>query len=156
MTQLFVQIKQIGKRKPVIEKQAIEIPETVQTLRQLLVRIVRERVENFNQKNETGNWTKYLTNHNRSNHDNPNTEPNTEIDLEIVAETGKVGFDAKYNDKEQDPDKAVEAVLLAFEDGLFRVFCGDNELIDLDGMTTFNNGNTLTFIRLTMLAGRSW
>ncbi|MDR0703840.1 MAG: hypothetical protein LBF88_02520 [Planctomycetaceae bacterium] len=48
MTQIFVQIKQIGKRKPVVDKQAIEIPETVRTLRQLLVRIVRERAEKFN------------------------------------------------------------------------------------------------------------
>jgi hypothetical protein len=147
MTQFFVQIKQIGKRKPVVEKQAIEIPETVQTLRQLLVHIVCERVENFNQKNETGNWTKYLTNHNNLNNN---------FDLEIVAESGKVGFDAKYNDKKQDIEKAVDAVLLAFEDGLFRVFCDDNELTNLDAKTSFTNGNTLTFIRLTMLAGRSW
>jgi hypothetical protein len=131
----------------VVEKQAIEIPETVQTLRQLLVHIVRERVETFNQKNETGNWTKYLTNH----HDQ-----NNNLDLEIVAESGKVGFDVKYNDKKQDVDKAVEAVLLAFGDGLFRIFCDDNELTNLDNMTPFTNGNTLTFIRLTMLAGRSW
>jgi hypothetical protein len=147
MTQLFVQLKQIGKRKPVVEKQAIEIPETVQTLRQLLAQIVREHVEMFNQKNEIGNWTKYLTNH----HDH-----NNNLDLEIVAESGKVGFDAKYNDKKHPPDKAVAAVLLAFEDGLFRVFCDDNELDNLDNIISFDNGNTLTFIRLTMLAGRSW
>ncbi|MDR2346967.1 MAG: hypothetical protein LBE18_12975 [Planctomycetaceae bacterium] len=149
--QLFVQIKQIGKRKPVVEKQAIEIPQTVQTLRQLITQIVRDRVEAFNRKDDKGDWTKYLTSYNRNNNDNPNEE----IDLEIVAETGKVGFDAKYNDKKQDPDKAVESALLAFEDGLFRVFCDDNELTNLDEIISFANGNTLTFIRLTMLAGCS-
>ncbi|MDR1053194.1 MAG: hypothetical protein LBL39_03375 [Planctomycetaceae bacterium] len=147
MTQIFVQIKQIGKRKPVVEKQAIDIPETVQTLRQLLVHIVRERVETFNQKNETGNWTKYLTDH---------SNQNNSLDIDVVAESGKVGFDAKYNDKKQDVDKAVEAVLLAFGDGLFRVFCDDDELANLDDVIQFVNENTLTFIRLTMLAGRLW
>ncbi|MDR2704908.1 MAG: hypothetical protein LBC02_03930, partial [Planctomycetaceae bacterium] len=102
-----------------------------------------------NQKTETGNWTKYLTNHNDHNNNN-------NLELEIVAESGKVGFDAKYNDKKQDIDKAVAAVLLAFEDGLFRVFCDDNELTNLDNIISFANGNTLTFIRLTMLAGCSW
>ncbi|MDR1485300.1 MAG: hypothetical protein LBT09_10810 [Planctomycetaceae bacterium] len=145
MTQLFVQVKQIGKRKPVIEKLAIEIPKTIQTLRQLLDQIVRERVKTFNQKNETGNWTKYLTN-----------DPDNNLDLEVVADSGKVGFDAKYNDKKQDANKAVETVLLAFEDGLFRVFCDDNEVENLDNVISFDKGKTLTFIRLTMLAGRSW
>jgi hypothetical protein len=150
-TQLFVQVKQIGKRKPLIEKQSIEIPDTIQNLRQLITQIVRERVEEFNQKDDQGNWTKYLTNHNHNNND-----PNENIDLDIVAESGKIGFDAKYNSKKQDPDKAVEAALIAFEDGLFRVFCGDNELTSLDNTVTFSNGNTLTFVRLTMLAGRLW
>ena len=43
-----------------------------------------------------------------------------------------------------------------FEDGLFRVFLGDRELENLDEKVEFAEGNEITFIRLTMLAGRMW
>ncbi|MDR1480862.1 MAG: hypothetical protein LBJ00_18210 [Planctomycetaceae bacterium] len=150
MTQLFVQIKQVGKRKPIIEKQALEIPETINSLRQLITWVIQDRVAVFNQKNEEGNWAKYLTDIDNNKNESQN------IDLELVAETGKVTFDAKYNGKIQDPNKAVDNALLAFEDGLFRIFLDDTELESLDSAIIFTNSSTLTFIRLTMFAGRSW
>lgn len=140
MKTLFVQIKQLGKRKPVIEREPLPIPGSIATLRALLDHIVRERVAAFNERNAEGDWAKYLT----------------DFDLETTAASGKVGFDAKYNDKTQDADKAVEAAMLAFEDGLFRVFLDEDELETLDATVNFPDGGTLTFVRLTMLSGRSW
>jgi len=140
MPQLFVRVKQIGKRKPLIGNQPLAVPETVRTLAALLEYIVRQRVEAFNERGEEGNWTKYLT----------------DFDLDTAAETGKVGFDAAYNDRKQDADKAVDTALLAFQDVLFRVFLDDDELETLDAELNLHDGNVLTFIRLTMLAGRSW
>lgn len=140
MPQLFIRIKQIGKRKTVIENEPLTVPDTLHSLRSLLEWIVRLRVEDFNGKTEDGNWTKYLT----------------DFELEKTAESGKVGFDAKYDARRQDVDKAVETALLAFEDGLFRVFLDDDEIESLDTPQHFHEGGVLTFIRLTMLAGRSW
>ena len=140
MTQLYVRIKQVGKRKPLIEDQPLTVPVTVDTFRSLLEYIVRLRVKAFNERSETGDWTKYLT----------------DFNLDATAETGKVGFDAVYNDRKQDADKAVDTAILAFQDGLFRVFQGDEELESLDTPLNLRDGNELTFIRLTMLAGRSW
>lgn len=140
MLELFVQIKQLGKRKPMIAREPLTLPEGIGTLRELVTEIVRQRVAAFNEKKEEGNWAKYLY----------------DFDLEKTAESGKVGFDAKYNAKTQDPDKAVDAALLAFEDGLFRVFLDENEIESLDAAVEFRKGQTLTFLRLTMLAGRSW
>ena len=140
MPDLFVQIKQIGKRKPVVERQPLSVPDSVGTLRDLIAWIVQDRVAAFNRKTEEANWTKYLT----------------DIDLERVAETGKVGFDAKYNDRVQDANKAVEAAILAFQDGIFRVFLDDEEIESLEDHLNLCGGNVLTFIRLTMLSGRSW
>jgi hypothetical protein len=140
MPQLFVRVKQIGKRKPLIENQPLTVPETVRTLKALVEYIVRLRVEAFNERSEDGNWTKYLT----------------DFDIDNTAETGKIGFDAAYTGKQQDADKAVEVALLAFQDGLFRVFLDDDELESLDAELNLCDGPVLTFIRLTMLAGRSW
>ena len=39
---------------------------------------------------------------------------------------------------------------------MFRVFLGDRELENLDEKVEFAEGNEITFIRLTMLAGRMW
>ena len=140
MTQIFFRIKQVGKRKPLIESRPFDVPDTVRTLRMLLAHIVRQRVATFNERTEAGDWTKYLT----------------DFDLDTVAETGKVGFDAKYNDRLQDADKAVDAAILAFEDGLFRVFLDEDELESLDAELNLHDGQVIIFIRLTMLSGRSW
>lgn len=140
MPQLFVRIKQIGKRSPVIENKPLEVPDTVRSLRSLLEWLVRQQIVAFNEKTEEGNWAKYLTG----------------FDLEKTAEIGKVDFDAKYDDRIQDADKAVETVLLAFQDGLFRVFLDEEEIESLDTPQHFSKGGVLTFIRLTMLSGRSW
>ncbi len=140
MPQLFVRVKQVGKRKPLVENQPMEVPATVNSLRLLLEYLVRQRVKAFNNRSETGDWTKYLT----------------DADLDSAAESGKIGFEAKYDDRIQNADKAVDAAILAFQDGLFRVFLGDDELESLDAELHLPDGGTLTFIRLTMLAGRSW
>ena len=140
MTQLFVRIKQVGKRKPLIENQSMEMPDTVRTLRALLAEIIRQRVETFNQRSESGNWTKYLT----------------DFDLDAAAETGKVSFDAKYNDRQQNAGQAVDTAILAFQDGLFRVFLDEIELESLDAALNLHDGQVIIFIRLTMLSGRSW
>lgn len=47
-------------------------------------------------------------------------------------------------------------VFQGVEDGLFRVFRGMDELTELDREEQFNEGDEITFIRLTMLAGRMW
>jgi len=140
MTQLFVRVKQIGKRKPLIEDQPLTVPDAARSLRTLIEHIVRTRVAAFNERSEDGDWSKYLT----------------DFDLDTAAETGKVGFDAKHNASRQNADKAVATAILAFEDGLFRAFLDDNELESLDAELNLRDDNILTFIRLTMLSGRSW
>ena len=56
----------------------------------------------------------------------------------------------------QAADKAVDNALQSFEDGLYRVFLNDDELERLDEEIDVKENDTLTFIRLTMLAGRMW
>lgn len=140
MPQLFVQVKQLGKRKPLLENQPLELPESVHTLRQLIEFIVRSRVEEFNNRPEAGNLAKYLT----------------DFDIQTAAETGKVGFDAKNDDRTQNADDAVKNAQLAFADGLVRVFLDETELESLDAPTNFPENGVLTFLRFAMLSGRSW
>lgn len=48
---------------------------------------------------------------------------------------------------------AVDAALLAFGDGFFKVFVGDSELADDDSPVSVPDGTALLFLRLVPLAG---
>jgi len=52
-----------------------------------------------------------------------------------------------------DAAAAVDAALLAFEDGLFKVFVAERELADDDDPVVLADGAQLLFLRLMPLAG---
>jgi hypothetical protein len=52
-----------------------------------------------------------------------------------------------------DTGAAVDAALLAFADGLFKVFVADRELADDDAPVALADGAQLLFLRLMPLAG---
>ena len=68
----------------------------------------------------------------------------------------KVEIGIKYSHVLDLSIEAVKTAIQGFEDGLFRVFRGMDELTELDREEKFNEGDEITFIRLTMLAGRMW
>lgn len=52
-----------------------------------------------------------------------------------------------------DRSAAVDAALLAFDDGLFKVFVGDDELAADSGPADLTDGSSVLFLRLIPLAG---
>lgn len=76
---------------------------------------------------------------------------------EELHQTGRAGFGmtGSCRDVHEIPDEeeAVRTAVSAFEDGLFRVFGPRGELTELDGPLSVFDGETLTFVRLTFLAG---
>ena len=44
----------------------------------------------------------------------------------------------------------------SFEDGIYRIFLDDRALEQLEEKILLTEGSSLTFVRLTMLAGRMW
>ena len=73
-----------------------------------------------------------------------------------MSKVGKIAFGISYGDREQDPESAKVNAINAFEDGTYRVFLNDTELTELDKELEISENDSLTFIRLTMLAGRMW
>ncbi|MDP4177766.1 MAG: hypothetical protein Q8900_05415 [Bacillota bacterium] len=137
---VFVNIKRIGSRKNYISKEEINLSTEPLTLRELITEIIKINVIDFNERINKKKFIDYLT-----------TE---EIDKKITM--GKVSFGEIYNKNEADVKEAVECALLAYEDGIYRVFIEDNETGGLDEKIELSEGDTLTFIRLMMLAGRMW
>ena len=76
---------------------------------------------------------------------------------EELHQTGRAGFGmtGSCRDVHEIPDEeeAVRTAVSAFEDGFFRVFGPRGELTELDGPLSVFDGETLTFVRLTFLAG---
>ena len=78
--------------------------------------------------------------------------------MKSMAEIGKIAFDYIYNDKEPNEDKAVDTALLAYEDGMVRLFInGEDVEYKKEGTPiSLSEGDEVTFVRLAMLAGRMW
>lgn len=139
---LSINVKQLGKRKPAVAPISFEYPKKPSTLRELLQMTVSICVKEYNQRREE-----------------PSCDtPLSEEQINNAATVGKIAFGFSYNTKKADEQEAIDTALLAFEDGLFRLFLEEEELeyTQLDNPLTIEEGQTLTFIRLTMLAGRMW
>ncbi|OCA70906.1 hypothetical protein BBI01_13340 [Chryseobacterium artocarpi] len=143
--EIKVTVKQLGKKHPVLSEQKIDIAydDSNISLKNLLKLIVQQQVEAFNAKSfelEDEDYTKIPT-------DNY---------LNILTDTGKVGFGSIYNLKKADVQKAQENAIQAFEDGMFAVFYNDEQFEDLTQTINLDLQHTFTFIRLTFLAGSYW
>ncbi|KFF25148.1 hypothetical protein [Chryseobacterium vrystaatense] len=143
--EIKVTVKQLGKKHPVLSEKKIEIAyeDITITLENLLKLIVRQQVEAFNAQSfelEDQDYTKIPV----------------ENYLNILTDTGKVGFGSIYNEKKANIQKAQENAILAFEDGMFVVFYNDEQLENLTQTIDLSLQHTFAFIRLTFLAGSYW
>lgn len=136
---LYVKVKAIAKKKPMIEAVPIEVPEAITNSNDLVAFIVRQNVRDFNQQAAGQEIFRYLTDEEMANR----------------ITTGKIGFGEKHNETEQNEEKAVENALQCYEDGIFRMLIQE-ETIEYNQPVKLKEGDELVFIRLTMLAGRLW
>ena len=114
---IYIKLKSIGKRRPILENVPYDLPEGISSLRQLIEVIVRQEVDTYNSRGLENMLVPFLT----------------EIEIAEQSTVGKVGFGRLYSDKRADPDKAVETALQGFEDGLFRMLINDKERADDNG-----------------------
>ena len=139
---IFVNVKQLGKRRNAVEDKEVLLDPVPGTVTELIVAIVIRQVEEYNERLEQNDLLKYLT----------------DEEIKDRATTGKVSFEFNYNYNglPADTEKAVRNALQSFEDGIFRVFLNEEELESSDQIIDLKEEDKLTFIRLTMLAGRMW
>jgi len=142
---LIVSVKQLGKKHPLLQEQTIKLDtETALiSVRNLLELVVRQQIEQFNNASfEFDDEDQY---HLPKDHYLP-----------ILTDTGKIGFGALYNHNKPDLVKAQETAIQAFEDGMYTIFYGDDQLTNLEQQLNLSENKTTTFIRLTFLAGSYW
>jgi len=137
---LFYQQKTIGKKSRKLQKIAFTIEEPVYTLKDLLLQLVTQEVQNYNEKVLDTPLHIYLT----------------EEQLEDAIHHGKIHFGEKKNTTVQSLEQAKSTVIQAFEDELFLVIHNEEQLNTLTTPLTIQEDDVFTFIKLTMLAGRIW
>lgn len=139
--QVQVNVKRIGKRRNAIETRPYEIG-AVRSIGGLIAAFVTAEVTRFNQRAAAGETAlAYLTSE----------------EIADAATVGKVGFGADYNGKVQDTTAAIANAHECFIDGIYRIFVNGAEVEGpLDTPVTLHENDEITFVRLTMLAGRMW
>ncbi|WP_312507138.1 hypothetical protein [Lysinibacillus sp.] len=137
---LFYQQKVIGKKSRKLQKIPFSIEEPVTTLQELLVQLVTQQVQQYNDKKVDTPLHLYLT----------------DQQIEDAAQHGKVHFGEKKNDTLQSVDQAISTMLQAFQDELFLVLHNEDSLDSLTTPLTLQEDDVFTFIKLTMLAGSIW
>ena len=139
--QVQVNVKRFGKRRNAIETRPYEIGE-VRDVGELITAFVTAEVARFNERATAGETAlRYLTSE----------------EIADAATVGKVGFGADYSGKVQDLAAAIANAHQCFTDGIYRIFVNGAELErPLDTPVTLHENDEITFVRLTMLAGRMW
>lgn len=140
---LFMNIKQIGKRKNVVDKVPFTYEKVPKTVREFIEETVRICVDAYKERMEQGEVLL------------------SQEQIEERSQIGKIAFGIIYGEQMPEVKEAIATAITAFEDGLYRVFLEQNgeEMQELEGLEEpleLSEGDTLTFIRLTMLAGRMW
>lgn len=141
-----VSVKLLGKKHPILHEKAIEIAtqHSVLTLHELILLVVEQQVNHF-----------ISTSSFEFDEEDKTHQPQDNY-LQILTDTGKVGFGALYNHNKPDINKAQETAIQAFEDGMYAVFYGDNQLEQLNREIDLSENKIITFIRLAFLSGSYW
>lgn len=138
--QIKINLKQIGKRRNAVKEEMYTVSDGICTVRDLIADLVTRQVADLNARVGRGQVIDYLTGR----------------EIADFAEVGKIGFGELANPNEQDAEKAVTCALQSFEDGIYCVFVGTEQKEHLDDEIKLTEDSVLTFVRLTMLAGRMW
>lgn len=138
---LHISIRQLGKKRNALTSVPCELPEAPASLRILISSLARSGAAEYNRRLREGEGI---------------IRPMTAEQLHAAEAVGKLAFGIVYGEKPADPVKAVKDAVLAYEDGLFRVFLNQEELTSLDAPLDMQDGDELTLIRLVMLTGSIW
>lgn len=133
--------KSISGKKNSIRQVIYEYPVCPETVKELLTETVKLCVADYNSRREAGTDILRVF---------------SEKELEDKAAAGKVAFEINDGTGYVKEETAVKNALQCFEDGIVAVFVDGMRVERLEDLLTIEEGSEVTFIRLTMLAGRMW
>ncbi len=144
---IYLRQKRPGRTRQAIVPCPIELPAGLNTTGELISSLVRIIVSAYNDRIDDVPA-------------DPDADyqvaPMTENQVNNLAEAGRIAFGLIYNNRKEDPEKAIANALQCHEDGIFKIFLNGSQLGSNESQVEIAEGDTLTIIRLTMLSGRMW
>ena len=140
MREISVNIKSAATKRNKIKTVTVPYDEGITDVKGLIEATVAHCVREYNHRRENSELLTALTSE----------------QIEDKAEQGKISFGVNYGSKDADLSKATADALEAFSDGIVVIFADDRRLQRLDESIDITDIYNLTFIKLTMLAGRMW
>lgn len=135
-----VNIKQLGKKRSKVAEVPFTLENAPLTVRELIKESVHTCVSEYNERVKKGEGA----------------TPLSDDEISEMSEIGKIAFGINYGGKAANEASALENALQSYEDGLYRIFIGENEVGSLSDNISLSENDSVTFIRLTMLTGRLW
>lgn len=135
-----INVKKIGKNRSLTASVFYDYPEGVDTVAKLLRETVRINLAEFIKRRKRTEVEAVLSGE----------------DIEEQAGTGKISFGIAYDSRTADFEKAVGNACQCFEDGIAVIFLDGKRLETLGERIDLREDSELTFVRMTMLAGRMW
>jgi hypothetical protein len=139
---LLFTVKTLGKKRPYLRD--IEIALNISSscrVADFLTSLVNQQVDAYNQRQSDKTLISFI---------------GEEKIKEQLSTNGNIKFNERYNQIFAEKDKAIETVLLAFEDGLIALFIEDKQYEDLKQQLELKEGDSISILRLTFLAGSIW
>ncbi len=138
--ELNVNVKSVSGKKNKIVTIPVSYSRKEMTVRELIEETVLFCVNSYNNRRENGELLRAL------------------LPQEIAdkAALGKISFGTIYGEKDADLKKATDDAIEAFSDGVAAIFADDKRLESLDEELKLTEIQSLTFVKLVMLAGRMW
>ena len=142
-TTLVIEGQLFGRNRSLFPDLSLPVPPLWQTdapltLRDLITEIVSEQVRAFQERRADRRFLHTLT----------------ASQIEGGVERGKIDMGGRTEEEpDVDPDAAVAAALLAFEDGLYYVFVDNEHRTSLNDEIKLRTESRVTFLRLVALAG---
>lgn len=138
--ELKISCKSAAKRRSSVQSVSYQYDAPIRTVRDLLTQTVKINVAEYQKRQESSELLHILT----------------KEEIEDKSTQGKIGFGRIYGERKPQLDKAVQTALGCFEDGIAVVFADGKQLLTLDEPLTLHDGSEITFVRMTLLAGRMW
>lgn len=135
-----IYVKKLGKNRAKAEPVIYDYPASIHSVKDLLKETVRINLEAYKKNSQDIEIARVLS----------------KEEIENQAGAGKIAFGIHYNAKEAEFDRAVENAWQCFADGITALFVDGERLENLEAPVGLHEESELTFIRMTMLAGRMW
>ena len=138
--ELNVNVKSVSGKKNRITSIPVSYSRDEMTVRELIEETVQFCVSDYNKRKENGELLRALL----------------PQEIDDKAAQGKISFGMVYGEKDADLKKATNDAVEAFSDGVVAIFADERRLESLDEQLKLTEIQSLTFIKLAMLAGRMW